>query len=176
VDFDSKNVIAWTGVITSSYFADHDPENEIRKALTTPDIRDNIYIRSEAARIYMYLKEYDEAISICKDLLKDFPEIESPRLEAIQAISYFNTNRPDETKKIIEKLRLRSEVNVAGSPSFYLAMIYTQTGEINTAFEWLDKSYSDHEVEMYWLKVEPPFKTLHGDPRFENLLMKIGFK
>jgi tetratricopeptide (TPR) repeat protein len=175
VDFDSKNALSWTGIITSSYFAGRDPENEIRKALTIPEVRDNIYVRSESARIYMYLKEYDEAVSISKDLLKDFPEVESPRLDAIEAISYFNTNRPDETKKIIEKLRQRSETNAGGSPSFYLAMIYAQTGEINAAFEWLEKGFHDHEVEMYWLKVEPPFEPLYGDVRFENLLKKIGF-
>jgi tetratricopeptide (TPR) repeat protein len=123
----------------------------------------------------MYLKEYDEAISLTKQLLKDFPDVESPRMEAVEAISYFNTNRHDETKHIIEKLRKRSESNVGGSPSFYLAMIYAQTGEVNTAFKWLEKGLRDHEVEMYWLKVEPPFEPLHSDPRFQVMLDKIGY-
>jgi hypothetical protein len=96
-------------------------------------------------------------------------------MEAVEAISYFNTNRHDETKHIIEKLRKRSESNVGGSPSFYLAMIYAQTGEVNTAFKWLEKGLRDHEVEMYWLKVEPPFEPLHSDPRFQVMLDKIGY-
>jgi TolB-like protein len=175
VDFDSKNEIPWTGIITSSYFANHDPDGIIRKALVTPYIRDNILVRSESARIYMYLKEYDEAISLTKQLLKDFPEVESPRLEAIQAISYFYTNRSDKTNKIIAKLKQRSKVNVGGSPSFYLAMIYAKMGEVDTAFKWLEKAYRDREVEMYWLKVEPPFEPLRSDPRFKELLDKVGF-
>jgi len=36
--------------------------------------------------------------------------------------------------------------------------------EIDLAFEWLDKAYEDHEVEMYWLKVEPPFSPLQMQP------------
>jgi Predicted integral membrane protein len=175
IDFDSKNALSWTGIITSSYFANHDPENEIRKALTIPIIRDNIYVRSESARIYMYLKEYDEAISLTKELLKDFPKVESPRLDAVQAISYFNTNRPAETSRIIAKLKQRSEVNAGGSPSFHLAMIYAQMGKINDAFKWLEKAYRDHEVEMYWLKVEPAFDPLHSDPRLKTMLDKIGY-
>jgi TolB-like protein len=175
IDFDPKNDIAWTGIINSSYFANHEPEKVIRKALVTPIIRDNILVRSESARFFMYLKEYDEAISLTKQLLKDFPDVESPRMEAVEAISYFNTNRLDETKRIIEKLRKRSEVNAGGSPSFYLAMIYAQTGEINTAFQCLKKGFGDHEVEMYWLKVEPPFEPLHSDPRFQVMLDKIGY-
>jgi len=64
---------------------------------------------------------------------------------------------------------------LTGGPSFYLAMIYAQTGEIDTAFEWLDKAYKDHELEMYWLKVEPPFEPLHKDPRWQEMLDKVGF-
>lgn len=175
INFDSKNWEAWAGIITSSYFANREPESEIRKALNTPTIRDDNSVRSESARIYMYLKEYDKAISIAKQLLKDLPDVESPRLDAIQAISYFNTNRPDETNRIIVKLKQRSEVNVGGSPSFYLAMIYAQMGKIDTAFECLDKAYQAHEVEMYWLKVEPPFEPLHSDPRFQIMLDKLGY-
>jgi len=62
-----------------------------------------------------------------------------------------------------------------GSPSFYLAMIHAQMGEIDTAFEWLEKAYQDHEVEMYWLKVEPPFEPLRSDPKWEVMLDKVGF-
>ncbi len=54
-------------------------------------------------------------------------------------------------------------------------MIYSQMGEIDTAFEWLDKAYEDQEVEMYWLKVEPPFEPLRGDPRWQVILYKVGF-
>jgi TolB-like protein len=175
INFDSKNANSWTGIINSSYFANHDPEGVIRKALTTPIIRDDIQVRSESARVYMYLNDYDEAIALANQVEKDFPEVQSPRLEAVQAISYFKTNRPGETRKIVAKLRQRSDQQEGGSPAFYLAMIYAQTGETNNAFEWLEKSFSDHEVEMYWLKVEPPFESLHSDPRFKTLVDKIGY-
>jgi tetratricopeptide (TPR) repeat protein len=145
------------------------------RSLNIPTVKDDIYVRSESARIYMYMKEYDNAISIAKQLRKDLPDVDSPRLEAIQAISYFHTNRPEESNRIIAKLKQRSEVNIGGSPSFYLAMIYSQMGEINDAFKWLEKAYRNHEVEMYWLKVEPPFEPLRSDPRFQVMLDKIGY-
>jgi len=55
-------------------------------------------------------------------------------------------------------------------------MIYTQMEEIVTAFEWLEKAYQDREVEMYWLKVEPPFEPLRTDPRCQQMLEKVGFR
>jgi len=33
----------------------------------------------------------------------------------------------------------------------------------------------NHEVEMYWFKVEPPFQPLHDDPRWQEMLDKVGF-
>ena len=77
--------------------------------------------------------------------------------------------------RIIEKLKERSAQNAGGSPSFYLAMIYSVMGEIDQAFDWLEKSYEDHEVEMYWLKVEPPFEPIRGDPRYQEMLDRVGF-
>jgi hypothetical protein len=54
-------------------------------------------------------------------------------------------------------------------------MIYAQMGEINSAFESLEKSFSDHEVEMYLLNIEPPFEPIRNDPRFSELLDNVGF-
>ncbi len=75
----------------------------------------------------------------------------------------------------MDELKTQSEKSSAGSPAFYTAMIYAQMGEIDTAFQWLEKAYQDREVEMYWLKVEPPFEPLRKDPRWKEMLDKVGF-
>jgi hypothetical protein len=49
-------------------------------------------------------------------------------------------------------------------------------GDNDRAIQSLEKSFTNHEVEMYWRKVEPLFKPLHGDQRFESILAKVGFK
>jgi TolB-like protein/class 3 adenylate cyclase len=175
VEIDSRNFNAWQGIITSSYFAGQDPKSKIKDALTTPIVRDNIWVLTESARVYMYLGMYDQAISISQQLLRDYPEIRSPRMSAIEAISYLKTNRIDKTNQIIEELIQRSEVSSSGSPSFYLAMIYAQKGEIDLAFDFLGKAYQDNEVELYWLKVEPPFEPLRTNSRWQEMLNRIGF-
>jgi len=40
----------------------------------------------------------------------------------------------------------------------------------------LQKAYAGHEVEMTWLKVDPLFNSLHGNPRFKDLLRNVGFE
>ncbi len=54
-------------------------------------------------------------------------------------------------------------------------MIYAPMGKVDTAFEWLEKAYQDHEVEMYWLKVEPPYELLRSNPCWQEMLDKVGF-
>ena len=54
-------------------------------------------------------------------------------------------------------------------------MIYAQMGEPDLAFECLDKAFKEHEIEMYWLKVEPPFEPVHEDRRWDEMPDKVGF-
>ena len=61
------------------------------------------------------------------------------------------------------------------SPSYCLATIYAKMDEIDEAFEWLEKAYKDHEVGMYSLKEAPHFEPLHNDPRWQEMLDKVGF-
>jgi adenylate cyclase len=44
------------------------------------------------------------------------------------------------------------------------------------AIQCVQKSFRDHEVELYFLNVEPLLISLHSDPRFKEILSKIGFK
>jgi len=39
----------------------------------------------------------------------------------------------------------------------------------------LEKAYQDREKEMCWLKVEPTFESLRSDPRWQEMLDKVGF-
>jgi serine/threonine-protein kinase len=47
-------------------------------------------------------------------------------------------------------------------------------GDREQAFTWLEKAFEDHAPWLYFLKTDPAFDTLHGDPRFAQLLRRIG--
>lgn len=52
---------------------------------------------------------------------------------------------------------------------------YAQGGEKDKAFEWLEKSYEAREgQELTLLAVDPVWNNLHGDPRFSDLLRRVG--
>ncbi|MCA1639772.1 MAG: protein kinase, partial [Acidobacteria bacterium] len=59
-----------------------------------------------------------------------------------------------------------SPVNVAGD--------YARLGEKERAFEWLEKGFTEHHIDMTYLKLETAFDSLKSDPRFQDLLRRVG--
>jgi serine/threonine-protein kinase len=59
-------------------------------------------------------------------------------------------------------------------PPTDLAAIHAGLGEIDEAFEWLEKAYQVHDTWMVFLAMLPQFETLHSDSRFADLLRRIA--
>lgn len=55
-----------------------------------------------------------------------------------------------------------------------VAAIYAGLGEQSKAIAWLNKAYDEHSYTVLQLQVEPEFNSLHSDPRFQELLHRIG--
>jgi len=59
--------------------------------------------------------------------------------------------------------------------SFQIAELYADIGDKDHAFEWLDTAYREHCNLMAGLRTDPPLMSLHSDPRYAELVRKIGF-
>ena len=58
---------------------------------------------------------------------------------------------------------------------YSFAPVYARLGDKDKAFEWLDKAYTAHSQDLtFSLLVEPAFDSLRSDPRFEDLLHRMG--
>ena len=102
-------------------------------------------------------------------------EVNEAPLIGNQAIAHFKLGEYSVSDSLLLELVNKSSESQRGSPSYHIAMIYAQRGKVDSSFEWLEKAYQNHELHVMWLKIEPLFKPLHTDPRFEELLRKIGF-
>ena len=60
-------------------------------------------------------------------------------------------------------------------PWFYLARDYADLGNREAALAALNKSYENRHLEVLWLLVDPELDPLRSDPRFQELIGKIGF-
>ena len=55
-----------------------------------------------------------------------------------------------------------------------IASLYARLGEKDQAFEWLEKAYSQHADGLVHLKEELGFDNLRSDPRYADLLRRVG--
>lgn len=55
------------------------------------------------------------------------------------------------------------------------ALIVIGLDDKDRAFEWLNKMYEERSISITFLKMEPGFDSLRSDPRYTELLKKVGF-
>ncbi len=75
-------------------------------------------------------------------------------------------------KKALEA-RLQQRKKGYASP-FEIARYYAELGQTDQVFTWLDTAYRERDSLMESLKTEPSFDALHSDPRFTELVKKVG--
>jgi TolB-like protein/Flp pilus assembly protein TadD len=56
-----------------------------------------------------------------------------------------------------------------------LAVIYLGLGEDDEVFEWLNRGYEERDFLMPWINAMPDFDRLRPDPRFQELMRRVGF-
>lgn len=75
------------------------------------------------------------------------------------------------------KARLEQELEEAkteGPATYDLAEIYAQLGDKDRAFEWLEKAFEQRTYFMMYIKVAPNLDPVRSDPRFTEMLRRIG--
>ncbi len=58
--------------------------------------------------------------------------------------------------------------------AYQIAEVYAVRGEKDKAFEWLQISFDNHDTGTLTLLIDPLLRGLHDDPRYKNLLVKLG--
>ena len=83
-----------------------------------------------------------------------------------------NSGRKQEARKLLEELKERSKHRYI-SPYFF-ALVQIGLGERDDAIASLEQSYTNRDQSMMWLKVDPHIDDLRSDPRFKDLLRRVG--
>jgi TolB-like protein/Tfp pilus assembly protein PilF len=122
--------------------------------------------RYSLAAVYQMKGDY----GTCVDELAKYQElVGQPRTAALMRESYANDGWRGFLRMVIDK-RLRFE-----SPLHNLAVFYAALGEKDKAFAELNQAYENRDNLILRLKVDPRLDPLRDDPRFQELLRKVGF-
>ena len=96
----------------------------------------------------------------------------SPEMTAELGYAYAVFGKNDEARKILDELTKLSEREYV-SP-YCPALISAGLGEKDQALEWLEKAYQKRAAFLIYVGRQPQFDGLRSDPRFADLLRRIG--
>ena len=96
----------------------------------------------------------------------------TPRGLAHLGYAYAVAGRRSDAENLLAKLKENSKQGHV-HPDL-LAGVYAGLGRKEEAFEWLEKAYQVHARDLLELKYDPRFANLRSDPRFIELVRRIG--
>ena len=123
-----------------------------------------------AAEIYKGKKMYPESIDESREAKALAPN--QTWSDAGLAYTFVETGQLNEPRAILNEMLRLSESRWV--PPYHIALVYNALGETDQALAWLEKGYQHRDPKMALLK-EERWKNLRGDPRFQDLLRRVGF-
>ena len=87
---------------------------------------------------------------------------------------YGVSGKKAEARALLDELKQMSLQEYV--PAESIALVYAGLGEKDQAFAWLEKAYGERSFGVAWLKVEPRWDSLRSDPRFADLLRRVGLE
>jgi len=97
---------------------------------------------------------------------------DDPFVLALLGNIYAVSGRKDEALKILDQLKQLSKQRFVYA--YGIALVYVGLGDKDQAFQWLEKSFQDHEARINRLKVDPLFDSVRSDARYADLIRRIG--
>jgi len=87
---------------------------------------------------------------------------------------YARTEQREEALKLVGKLkRIEAEESGYVAP-FGLIWAYAGLNDKDQAFAWLERACEEHRDRIVWLNVDPLLEPLRSDPRFHDLVRRVG--
>jgi TolB-like protein len=122
-----------------------------------------------AGRSYMRLKKHSEAIA---HLQQARATGEMPLMDAALGLAYSLDGKIAETMRLAEEFKAAAKKRYI--PPTYFGMLFAGMGDRDKAMTWLEKAYQERADGLTWLNVEPMLDDVRSDPRFQELIRKIG--
>jgi TolB-like protein/class 3 adenylate cyclase/Flp pilus assembly protein TadD len=125
------------------------------------------YQGSELAAAYCEKGMFAEALELYKKA-GEVTGVPQPGL----AITYAKIGRRNEAERVFNEVKTFVATHyVAGEA---IASICVALKDNDSAFQWLERAYQEHSGSLHGIAVRRAFRPLYSDPRFADLLKRIG--
>jgi len=126
-----------------------------------------IYFDSPLADAYREKGDLQEAVALYEkaQTVTHFPS-------AGLAITYAKMGRLEDARRVLNQRIEKSRQQYVAADS--IAAVYVALGDKEEAFRWLERAFDEHSAPMFYLACHPIFRALRSDPRFADLLRRMG--
>ena len=154
----------------NTYIQAHQYDKAIEQLLKTVEMDQSFYFAHwQLGTAYEMKGDFQNAIA---EYQRARQLNDDPWVLALLGHVYAATGRRDEALKILDQLKQTSRQRFVYAYGF--ALVYAGLGEKDQAFQWFEKSYQDREPRITRIKVDPLLDNLHSDPRFADLVRRVG--
>ena len=105
------------------------------------------------------------------EALQELQAIGAPGF-VMRARMYALTGKRDDALRIVAEMKERAKQQLVSPMG--IANVYAGLGDKDQAFEWLEKAYIERAPQLRALKNGLAWEPLRSDPRFADLLKRIG--
>src|SRR5271154_1519519 len=147
----------------------HSYDESIRQSHKTIEMDPNFALaHNQLAQAYLQKHMNEDAVAELQNAVQLSGG--SPTAIANLARAYVASGKRSEAVKLLNDLKKRS--NPVSSHASEIAVIYATLGDTDQAMNWLEKGYEERFNPGVLLR--PGFDALRSDPRFQNLVRRIG--
>ncbi|HBB97218.1 MAG TPA: hypothetical protein DC054_17715 [Blastocatellia bacterium] len=156
----------------SIYYFAGQYEQAISQFLRTLESDDN-FVRAHfrLGGVYLQTGAHAEAIKELSTAVR--LSHRNPREQSSLGYAYAVCGDHVAARKVLVTLKRMSRRRYVSS--YNLGLIYTGLGEVDAAFQWLDKACKERDPWLVFLRVDPRLSALRSDPRFGDLSRRVGF-
>jgi tetratricopeptide (TPR) repeat protein len=167
-ELDPLSVITVSDLGYRLYFARRYDESieASKKALELEPNSDQVY--NFLGYAYAGKGQFKEAIDAYQQAIRLGDE--STSIQVYLGAAYAYAGEREKALAILKQLQTTKDYVSPGE----LAALYAALGDKEAAFASLNKAYQDHDLQLQFLKVDPSCDPLREDPRYADLLTRVG--
>ncbi len=148
-------------------------DEAIARLKKTVELDSNFWIAHQfLGMAYIEKKMYPEAISEFSQAVK----LSGGNSEPLALNGYASVLSGDTAKGRAVLKELKSLESQRYVPPSNLALLSYILGEKDEAFSWLEKAYQDRDIRLCRLKVDSKWDSMRSEPRFVEILKRIGLR
>jgi len=161
----SGEIIGWI------LFQSHRYDEAIHELRSLVAVRqDDVSALSDLGFVLIANNQSDDAIPVLKKAISVSDG--SPAATGVLIRAYARAGRRSDALRLLAELQRRRKKGYVPAGAFVNA--YLGLGENDQAFTWLEEAYKEQSNILQFVKVHPFFDPIRGDPRFTDLVRRVG--